>query len=83
MTEEKKNRIGYLPEERGLYQDIPLERCLVYLSTLKGMDETEAKTGWMNTWNGLTWVMAQEEGQRTQQRDAAESPVDHYPGPQT
>lgn len=44
MTEEKKNRIGYLPEERGLYQDIPLERCLVYLSTLKGMDETEAKT---------------------------------------
>lgn len=29
MTEEKKNRIGYLPEERGLYQDIPLENCLV------------------------------------------------------
>ena len=34
MTEEKKNRIGYLPEERGLYQDIQLERCLVYLATL-------------------------------------------------
>jgi ABC-2 type transport system ATP-binding protein len=43
MTEEKKNKIGYLPEERGLYQDIPLDRCLTYLATLKGMDENEAK----------------------------------------
>lgn len=44
MTEEKKNRIGYLPEERGLYQDIPLERCLTYLATLKGMAESTAKS---------------------------------------
>jgi ABC-2 type transport system ATP-binding protein len=43
MTEEKKNLIGYLPEERGLYQDIPLDRCLVYLATLKGMEEKNAK----------------------------------------
>ncbi len=43
MTEEKKNRIGYLPEERGLYQDIPLERCLVYLATLKGLSAAEAR----------------------------------------
>ncbi|MCB2209382.1 ATP-binding cassette domain-containing protein [bacterium] len=42
MTEEKKNEIGYLPEERGLYQDIPLERCLIFLAALKGMDETVA-----------------------------------------
>lgn len=42
MNEEKKNRIGYLPEERGLYQDIPLLRCLTFLATLKGMDENEA-----------------------------------------
>jgi ABC-2 type transport system ATP-binding protein len=42
MTEEKKNHIGYLPEERGLYQDIPLDRCLTFLATLKGMDETIA-----------------------------------------
>lgn len=39
MSEEKKNRVGYLPEERGLYQEIPLERCLTFLATLKGMDE--------------------------------------------
>jgi len=44
MEEQKKNRIGYLPEERGLYQDIPLERCLTFLATLKGMEESQAKT---------------------------------------
>lgn len=37
MTEGKKARIGYLPEERGLYQDLPLEPCLLYLATLKGV----------------------------------------------
>jgi ABC-2 type transport system ATP-binding protein len=43
MSEAKKNRIGYLPEERGLYQDISLERCLVYLATLKSLSEAEAR----------------------------------------
>jgi len=43
MSEEKKNVIGYLPEERGLYQDIQLERCLVYLATLKGLPEAQAR----------------------------------------
>ena len=43
MTDEKKNRIGYMPEERGLYQDLTVERCLVYLATLKGLSSTDAK----------------------------------------
>jgi ABC-2 type transport system ATP-binding protein len=43
MTEVKKNRIGYMPEERGLYQDAPLERCLLYLATLKGVPIVEAR----------------------------------------
>jgi ABC-2 type transport system ATP-binding protein len=42
MTEAKKNRLGYLPEERGLYQDVQLDRSLVYLSTLKGLSNPEA-----------------------------------------
>jgi ABC-2 type transport system ATP-binding protein len=42
MDEHKKNRIGYLPEERGLYQDIPLDRCLSYLAALKGLDTATA-----------------------------------------
>ncbi len=41
MTEAKKDRIGYMPEERGMYQDIQLERCLVYLGTLKGLSPAE------------------------------------------
>ena len=43
MTEEKKNHIGYLPEERGLYQDIQLDRCLTYLASLKGLDPTQIR----------------------------------------
>ena len=42
MTEAKKNRIGYMPEERGLYQDDGLERILVYLASLKGVPASEA-----------------------------------------
>jgi len=37
ITEEVKERIGYMPEERGLYQDTTLERCLIYLAKLKGV----------------------------------------------
>ncbi len=43
MSETKKNRIGYLPEERGLYQDLPLERCLLYLASLKEVPERDAR----------------------------------------
>jgi len=43
MTEEKKERIGYMPEERGLYQDVPLERCLLYLASLKGLSPAQAR----------------------------------------
>jgi ABC-2 type transport system ATP-binding protein len=43
MSEDKKNRIGYMPEERGLYQDACLETCLVYLATLKGMPARDAR----------------------------------------
>ncbi len=33
-----------MPEERGLYQDVQLERCLIYLARLKGVPAAEAKT---------------------------------------
>jgi ABC-2 type transport system ATP-binding protein len=42
MTEAKKHRIGYMPEERGLYRDQKLEPTLHYLATLKGLSEHEA-----------------------------------------
>ncbi len=43
LDEAKKKRIGYLPEERGLYKDLPLETTLVFLATLKGLDEATAR----------------------------------------
>ena len=42
MTEAKKNRIGYLPEERGLYEEMKLLDVLVYLGQLKGLSQAEA-----------------------------------------
>lgn len=50
ITEAKKQRIGYMPEERGLYKDLQLEQTLVFLATLKGLAESEAKSrleGWL------------------------------------
>jgi ABC-2 type transport system ATP-binding protein len=43
MTEKKKDHIGYMPEERGMYQDISLDRCLVYLASLKGLAPIESQ----------------------------------------
>jgi ABC-2 type transport system ATP-binding protein len=43
MNESKKDRIGYMPEERGLYQDIPLDRCLAYLGSLKGLSPADVR----------------------------------------
>jgi ABC-2 type transport system ATP-binding protein len=50
LSEESKRRIGYLPEERGLYKDQKLEPTLIYLATLKGMEQQEAQErlrGWL------------------------------------
>jgi len=43
LTEEKKQRIGYMPEERGLYKDEKLEPTLIFLATLKGLSSSEAR----------------------------------------
>lgn len=43
MTESKKDRIGYMPEERGLYQEMELESCLIYFGTLKGVSAVVAR----------------------------------------
>jgi ABC-2 type transport system ATP-binding protein len=35
--------IGYLPEERGLYLDIPILKSLIYLASIRGMEKADAK----------------------------------------
>jgi ABC-2 type transport system ATP-binding protein len=36
--------LGYLPEDRGLYKDIPVLRTLVYFGVLRGMSRGDAKS---------------------------------------
>ena len=42
LGEDTKRRIGYMPEERGLYRDYKLEPTLQYLTTLKGLSDADA-----------------------------------------
>jgi ABC-2 type transport system ATP-binding protein len=43
INQETKNRIGYLPEERGLYKSVKVLEMMVYLGRLKGMSGADAK----------------------------------------
>ncbi len=38
-----RSRVGYLPEERGLYRTLPVQDCLIYLAELKGMSHRAAQ----------------------------------------
>jgi ABC-2 type transport system ATP-binding protein len=42
IDREVRQRIGYLPEERGLYPKMPVAEQLVYLGRLHGLDRSEA-----------------------------------------
>jgi ABC-2 type transport system ATP-binding protein len=56
--------IGYLPEERGLYLDIPILKSLIYLATIRGMDKADAKK------SALLWLerlgLAERENEKLQ-----------------
>jgi len=43
LTEASKNRLGYLPEERGLYRQLTVIDSITYLASLKGMDRQSAE----------------------------------------
>lgn len=43
ITEQDKARIGYLPEERGLYKNVSVIDCLSYLASLKGLSRADAR----------------------------------------
>jgi len=44
LIEEDKKRIGYLPEERGLYPKMTVVETLKYFANLKGMNSNESST---------------------------------------
>jgi ABC-2 type transport system ATP-binding protein len=43
LTEASKNKLGYLPEERGLYRKLSVLDSIIYLASLKGMDRHSAE----------------------------------------
>ena len=51
-------RIGYLPEERGLYKKMKVGEQAIYLAQLKGLSYAEAKSrlkGWFETFGIMPW----------------------------
>jgi ABC-2 type transport system ATP-binding protein len=51
-------RIGYLPEERGLYRKMKVGEQAIYLARLKGLPYTEAKkrlTEWFEKFEIMSW----------------------------
>ena len=43
LSEASKNKLGYLPEERGLYRKLTVIDSIIYLASLKGMDRHSAE----------------------------------------
>jgi ABC-2 type transport system ATP-binding protein len=39
LSEDIKSKLGYLPEERGLYKKLTVMDSIIYLASLKGMDK--------------------------------------------
>ena len=55
-----KNRIGYLPEDRGLYRKMVLNDLLHYFASLKGRKKSEIQKhidGWLESFDLSQWKM--------------------------
>jgi len=58
MTDADISRIGYLPEERGLYKKMKVGDHIVYLARLKGMNRADAVTAmrwWLQRFDLTQW----------------------------
>lgn len=58
MTDADVARMGYLPEERGLYKKMKVGEQALYLAQLKGMKKSEAQRrlkDWFERWDMAAW----------------------------
>ncbi len=58
-TRAANDRIGYLPEERGLYKKMTVRQQLAYYAALKGVPDIEARTemdSWLKRLELTEWV---------------------------
>jgi len=77
-------KIGYLPEERGLYKKMKVGDQLLFLAQLKGLDKREAKKkidGWLERFEITDWwdKKVQELSKGMQQKIQFISTVVHEP----
>ena len=79
-----QERMGYLPEERGLYKKLKVYEQLMYLAELKGVARTEAATRidyWLDRFEALDWKQkkTQELSKGMQQKVQFISTILHEP----
>jgi ABC-2 type transport system ATP-binding protein len=58
ITESDKDRIGYLPEERGLYRKVKINEMLLYLASLKNADPAASEKRldeWLERFDLAEW----------------------------
>ncbi|MCF7942774.1 MAG: ATP-binding cassette domain-containing protein [Spirochaetia bacterium] len=58
LTDAHKSRIGYLPEERGLYRNMKVFDMLAFLSEIKGADRHESQRRimhWLERFGIMEW----------------------------
>jgi len=58
IREADKDRIGYLPEERGLYRKVKINEMLLYLASLKNANSAAAEKRldeWLSRFNLAEW----------------------------
>ena len=58
VSDKTQRKIGYMPEERGLYKKMKVGEQLMYLAQLKGLDAADAKekiSYWLNRFNAYDW----------------------------
>jgi ABC-2 type transport system ATP-binding protein len=72
LSETTKNKLGYLPEEKGMYKKLRVSESIAYLASLKGMDkhsiskkadELLGQTGMLDTKNKKVEEMSKGMGQ--------------------
>jgi ABC-2 type transport system ATP-binding protein len=58
LSDKHTERIGYMPEERGLYKKMKVGEHLIYLARLKGLSKPQAKEAvnqWLEKFEITTW----------------------------
>lgn len=85
LAEQHQRRIGYMPEERGLYKKMKVAEHLVYILQLKGMARkpaSEVADKWLNRFDLIEWKdrKVEELSKGMQQKVQFIQTIAHEPG---